>query len=61
MPKQKRSFVVPIEVELTVAAFDGASAQKKVERALRKIHTLEPDVATSDRLWVYEATEPETA
>lgn len=56
MPKQKRSFVVPIEAELTVEAFDAASAQKKVERVLRKVHTLEADVASSDRIWIYDAT-----
>jgi len=56
MPKQKRSFVVPIEAELTVEAFDAASAQKKVERTLRKIHTLEADVATSERIWIYDAS-----
>lgn len=61
MPKQKRSFVVPIEVELTVEAFDSASAKKKVERALRKVHTLEADVALSDRMWVYEATAADSA
>ncbi|MEO7836626.1 MAG: hypothetical protein ABIS21_03165 [Acidimicrobiales bacterium] len=61
MPKQKRSFVVPIEAELTVEAFDEASAQKKVERVLRKVHTLEADVAFSERLWIYEATAPESA
>lgn len=61
MPKQKRSFVVPIEVELTVEAFDSASARKKVERALRKVHTLEADVALSDRMWVYEATAADSA
>ncbi len=61
MPKQKRSFVVPIEVELTVEAFDSASAKKKVERALRKVHTLEADVAMSDRMWVYEATAADPA
>lgn len=56
MPKQKRSFVVPIEAELTVEAFDAASAKKKVERALRKVHTLEADVASPDRVWIYDAT-----
>lgn len=61
MPKQKRSFVVPIEAELTVEAFDAASAQKKVERALRKVHTLEADVASTDRVWVYEASVGESA
>ncbi len=59
MPKQKRSFVVPVEAELTVEAFDSASAQKKVERALRKVHTLEADVASTDRVWVYDATASE--
>ncbi|HVE45358.1 MAG TPA: hypothetical protein VNA57_01240 [Acidimicrobiales bacterium] len=59
MPKQKRSFVVPVEAELTVEAFDSASAQKKVERALRKVHTLEADVASTDRVWVYDATAAE--
>jgi hypothetical protein len=61
MPKQKRSFVVPIEAELTVEAFDAASAKKKVDRALRKVHTLESDVTSSDRVWIYEATVSEPA
>jgi len=59
MPKQKRSFIVPIEVELTVEAFDAASAKKKVERALRKVHTLDGDVSSPDKVWIYEATNPE--
>lgn len=61
MPKQKRSFVVPIEAELTVEAFDAASAQKKVERALRKVHTVEADVASPGRIWIYDATATDTA
>lgn len=61
MPKQKRSFVVPIEAELTVEAFDASSAQKKVEKALRRVHTLEADVASTGRVWVYEATIGEPA
>lgn len=56
MPKQKRSFVVPVEAEFTVEAFDAASAQKKLERALRRVHTLEADVSASDRIWMYDAT-----
>lgn len=56
MPKQKRSFVVPIEAELSVEAFDAASAKKKVERAFRKVHTLEADILATDRVWVYEPT-----
>lgn len=61
MPKQKRSFVVPIEAELTVEAFDAASAKKKVEKALRKVHTLEADVAATERVWIYEASVGEPA
>lgn len=56
MPKQKRSFVVPVEVELTVSAFDAASAQKKAERAVRKISALESDVTGTEQVWVYDAT-----
>lgn len=61
MPKQKRSFVVPVEAEFTVEAFDEASAQKKLERALKKVHTLEADVSASDKLWMYEATATDPA
>lgn len=59
MPKQKRSFLVPVEAEVVVEAFDAASAKKKVERALRKVHTLEADVSSTERVWIYDATTPE--
>lgn len=59
MPKQKRSFLVPVEAEVMVEAFDAASAKKKVERALRKVHTLEADLSSTERVWIYDATTPE--
>lgn len=56
MPKQKRSFEVLIEAKLTVEAFDEASAQRKVERALSKPHLVDPDVWTTEQIAVHEAT-----
>lgn len=61
MPKQKRSFVVPVEAELIVEAFDAASAKKKVERAFRKVHTLEADLSAPGPVWVYEPSAADMA
>ena len=54
MPKQKRLFVVRIEAELEVDAFDATSAQRKVERAFAEGRLVHSDVTTTGRLWVYE-------
>lgn len=59
MPKQKRVFVVPIEAELEVDAFDATSAQRKVERAFAEGRLVHSDVTTTGRLWVYEPTRSE--
>jgi hypothetical protein len=59
MPKQKRSFDVLIEAKLSVEAFDEASAQRKVERALAKPHLVDADVWTTGQVSVYGATAEE--
>ncbi len=56
MPKQKRSFEVLIETKLSVQAFDQASAQRKVERALGKGRAVDTDVTATGEVWVYDAT-----
>ncbi len=56
MPKQKRSFEVLIEAKLLVEAFDEASAQRKVERALAKPHLVDADVWTTGQASIYGAT-----
>lgn len=55
MPKQKRPFEVLIETKLSVQAFDQASAQRKVERALAKGRVLDTDVESTGDVWVYDA------
>ncbi len=59
MPKQKRSFEVLIETKLSVEAFDAASAQKKVQRAMAKPHLVDSDVWTTSQVWIYDATPSE--
>ncbi len=59
MPKQKRSFDVLIEAKLSVEAFDEASAQRKVERALARPHLVDADVWTTGQVSVYGATPEE--
>lgn len=56
MPKRKRTFEVLIEAKLSVRAFDEASAQRKVERALGKGRPMDEDVWTTGQVWVYDAT-----
>ncbi len=56
MPKQKRPFEVLIEAKLSVQAFDQASAEKKVERALSKGRAVDTDVASTGEVWIYDAT-----
>lgn len=56
MPKQKRPFEVEIEAKLTVLAFDGESARKKVERALAAGRKLDMDVGATGAVWTYTAT-----
>ena len=53
MPKQKRSFVVEIEAKLTVRAFDGDSARKKVEKAFASGRPLGVDVEAGPGVWTY--------
>jgi hypothetical protein len=56
MPKQKRTFEIEIEAKLTVAAFDEASARKKIEKALSARRELGNDVQATGEVWTYVAT-----
>ena len=53
MPKQKRPFVVEIEANVTVHAFDEASARKKVEKAFASGRALGVDVIAGAEVWTY--------
>lgn len=56
MPKQKRKFEVEIEAKLTVAAFDEASALKKIEKALAPRREIGDDVLATGAVWTYAVT-----
>ena len=56
MPKQKRTFEIEIEAKLLVAAFDEASARKKIEKALAARRELGGDVQSTGAVWTYAAT-----
>jgi hypothetical protein len=60
MPKQKREFEVLIEAKLSVQAFDQASAEKKVERALSRGRPVDTDVSSTGDVWIYDATAVES-
>ena len=60
MPKQKRTFEVEIEAKLTVAAFDEASARKKIEKALAERKHLGDDVQATGAVWTYAVTAVDT-
>ena len=53
MPKQKRAFVVEIEANLTVRAFNEDSARKKVEKAFASGRSLGADVDAGNSVWTY--------
>jgi hypothetical protein len=56
MAKSKRHFEIEIEAKVRVAAFDEATARKKVERAMAANRVLGQDVAATGEVWTYAAT-----
>ena len=56
VPKQKRKFEVEIEAKLTVAAFDEASARKKIAKALAASREVGDDVLATGAVWTYSVT-----
>ena len=61
MPKQKRPFLVEIEANLTVHAFDEDSARKKVEKAFASGRPLGVDVDAGAGVWTYAVVPSEEA
>jgi hypothetical protein len=61
MPKTKRRFEIEIEAKLEVAAFDEASARKKIAKALAAGQHLSADVKATGALWTYAVTIAEQA
>ena len=56
MAKSKRQFEIEIEARVRVAAFDEASARKKVEKAMAARRRLRDDVSATGDVWTYAAT-----
>jgi len=56
MPKQKRRYIVEIEANLVVDAFDENAAVKKVERAFAAGRSLGADVGGGEAVWTYAVT-----
>jgi hypothetical protein len=55
MAKTKKTCRVEIEATIDVAAFDEASARKKVEKLLGTRRGLGPDVEATGDVWTYAA------
>ena len=55
MAKTKKTYRVEIEAKFDVAAFDEASAKKKIEKLLGSRRGLGADVEATGEVWTYAA------
>ena len=58
---EHRGFEVLVEAKLSVSADDESSARRKVEEALGETRMVAPDVWSTGKVWLYEATEEHEA